>query len=374
MALGLSLFAIAACHKGARVSGVLSGASGADIEVRLLDVSKYRAIDTVKTDASGAFRFNVPVEAGQPEFIYLFYKDRRIASLLLQKGDRVRVTSDTLGNYSVTGSPETDKLIGVEKDEAEFANSFASATARLEDLMPSSEEAAQARRDLAKQYLEYYRGRVAYVLSNSKSLTVVPVMYQVIGENLPLFSQNTDALYFRAVSDSLKTVYPESKYVKALSEEADRRTSLMELDMRIRNAEKRGYPDLELPSVGGEKVRLSSVGAKVIMLYFWASADVDQKFIAVEKLKPLYEKYHSRGFEIYSVCIGTDKSAWAATVKNQKLPWINVCDGLGAASPVIGTYNVQTLPTSYIICQGDIVSGQNPTDEASLRRYLNSVL
>ena len=59
-----------------------------------------------------------------------------------------------------------------------------------------------------------------YVITNSKSLTVIPVFYQYVGEGFPVFSQESDAIVFNSVLDSLKTVYPESKYVKALEAEA----------------------------------------------------------------------------------------------------------------------------------------------------------
>ena len=47
-----------------------------------------------------------------------------------------------------------------------------------------------------------------------------------------------------------------------------------------------------------------------------------------------------------------DKSAWASVVKAQKLPWINVNDGLGAASPSVMLYNVAEVPSSFLIADG----------------------
>ena len=82
----------ASCSRGARVSGVLKDAPEAEVEVRLLDINRYRTLDTLKTDARGAFTYAAEVEKGQPEFFYLFYHGRRVASLLLQAGDRVDLT------------------------------------------------------------------------------------------------------------------------------------------------------------------------------------------------------------------------------------------------------------------------------------------
>ena len=58
----------ASCSRGARVSGVLKDAPEAEVEVRLLDINRYRTLDTLKTDARGAFSYVAEVEKGQPDF------------------------------------------------------------------------------------------------------------------------------------------------------------------------------------------------------------------------------------------------------------------------------------------------------------------
>lgn len=365
---------LSSCSGGARIEGVVADAPSSEVIVRLLDVNRYTVLDTVKTDKTGSFKYNVDVEEGRPEFIYLFHGDDKIASLLLQKGDKVKVVADTLGHYSVTGSPETEKLLEVERDEAEFAAKFVATTARLDDLDPDSEQAVEVRRDLAKQYIDYYRDRVRYVIDNSKSLTVIPVLYQQIAENFPLFSQTTDAMHFRNICDSLKTVYPESRYVKALDEEAKRRQQLMELSTKLQKADLAGYPDLELPDINGQRVKLSSIDAKVVLVYFWTASSADQKMLNLDFLSPVYDAYHGRGFEIYAVSLDTDKSVWANAVRNQKLGWVNVCDGLGTASPTIAVYNVPGIPFVYIIKNGELDVNAKVNDEASLRKYLNANL
>lgn len=373
-AAALCVFMVASCGKSTRISGVIADAPQSEVIVKLLDVNKYVVLDTVKTDAAGSFKYSLDVQKEQPEFIYLFHGDTRIASLLLEYGDNVKVTADTLGNYSVEGSSETEKLIGIERAEAEFANSFASTTAKLADLDPDSQAAVQVRQDLAKQYIAYYRDRVLYIMQNPHSLTVIPVLYQKVGENLDLFSQSTDAIHFNNAVDSLKTVYPESKYVKALAEEAKLRSSYLNLESRISNAETAGFPDISLPDVNGNKVALSSLKGKVVLLYFWTAEAAEQKMLNLETIKPIYDQYHSRGLDIYAVSLDVDKTAWASAVRNQKLEWTNVCDGMGAACTAVGVYNVQAVPVIYVIKDGDIVNDAKITDNATLRKYLDSVL
>lgn len=363
---------LSACS-GTRIDGVLKGASEADLVLKALDVNKYTVLDTVKTTKNCEYSYRADIEKGHPEFIYIYYKNKKVASMLLMKGDKVEVISDTLGNYSVTGSSETEKLMSVERDEADFQNKMASAQARLDDLKPGSVEAADVQKEAAKTYIEYYRSRVRYIMENSFSMTLVPVLYQTVG-NLPVFNQVTDAIHFRNAADSLKSLYPDSKYVKALSEEADRRLGLLELKAKIESAEELSFPDLEMPDINGKKVKLSEVDSKIIMVYFWMASAAEQKMFNLDVIKPLYETYSKRGLEIFAVSLDTDKAAWANVVKNQNLPWINVCDGLGVLSTAVKVYNIPKIPMVYFIKEGRLLADVGVRDEASLSLYLEKNL
>ena len=281
------------------------------------------------------------------------------------------VAADTLGNYTVEGSDESAKLAKVEKDYSAAQAKIQAMAAQAETA--EAEEALALRRQIGKEYIDYYRQCVRYVLQNSRSLTVVPVLYQNFGVNLPVFGQSTDAIHFKNIADSLALSYPDSKYVKALRKEAERRHGFLELEHKLKTASAVGFPDVILPDVNATKIKLSEVDAKVIMLYFWNSSDAGQKMFNLDVLKTLYEDYHSKGFEIYQAAIDPDKAGWAQVVKQQNLPWINVCDGLGADSPYVVTYNLQALPATYIIADGELVDGQ-VVDEKSLRKLLDKLL
>lgn len=367
----LAALLAAACTPAAKVEGTLTSAPSSEVVLKLLNVNRYDVLDTVKTDASGRFAYKVELEKDQPEFVYIFHNDRRVASLLLEAGDNVNVTADTLGNFSVEGSDESAKLALVEK-EYSAAQAKLQAIASRMDTAPQ-EEIQTLRRELGKEYVDYYRKCVKYILENSRSLTVVPVLYQNFGQDLPVFGQSTDAIHFVNIADSLALAYPGSKYVKALRKEAERRYGYLELAAKLSAAGTVNFPDVELPDINAQKIKLSEVDSKVIMLYFWSASDANQKMFNLDVLKALYDDYHSRGFEIYQVALDPDKASWAQVVKQQNLPWINVCDGLGASSPYVGIYNIPALPATFIIADGELVDGQ-VVDEKSLRKLLNKLL
>jgi len=354
----LAVLAAAACTPKAQIKGTLEGAPEDKVVVKLLDLNNYVVLDTLKTDASGNYSCKVKLEKGQPEFVYLYHGDTKIASLLLQAGDAVTVKSDLKGGYSVEGSEESEKLRQVDNDYNAFLQSVSNMT-----------ETA----DIAKAFVDYYRKCLKYISQNPYSLTVVPVLFQTMDGQTPIFNQATDAIRFRSAADTLLSIYPNSKYAHALAREADSRLKVMDLSNRLDGASEVGFPDMELPDVNGQKVALSSVDAKVIFLYFWTSQVSGQTLFNLDLMKPLYEDFHGSGLEIYAVCVDADKALWASVVKNQGLNWINVNDGLGVNSPVLPLYNVTSVPALFVIEDGSLATVDIST-EAELRNYLRKVL
>lgn len=363
--------AAVSCARNAKIDAVVADAASSEVILKMLDINSFAVLDTIDVDETGKFSYTLDVKKGEPEFVYLFKGDRKIVSLILQGGDKVQITADTLGNYTVQGSEESMKLAQVEKD-------YAATVARMNSLARRAEanvtpEYAQGlRQEIAQEYIAYYRSRVKYLMENARSLSVVPVLYQTFGTDLPVFAQQTDAIHFRNAADSLALVYPDSKYVKALRQEADRRFGYLELESRLNSAAQIGFPEVELPDLQGEKRKLTQVDSKVIMVQFWTASDAQQSMFNLDVLKPLHEEFHSKGFEIYQISLDVDKGLWAQVVKQQH-PWVSVCDSRGSASPYLGSYNIQSLPAFYIIKDGELVDG-GVMDEKSLRKLLKKLL
>ena len=362
----------ASCGRTARINALISDASSSDIVVKMLNVNTFDVLDTVTLDQDGKMAYKLELDKGQIEFVYLYYGGKRIASLLLQPGDKVSVVADTLGSYTVEGSEESAKLAQVEMDYAAALKKMTEMSEALENAQ-TTEQAVAMRQELAQEYVSYYRNRVKYIMQNSRSMSVVPVLYQTLGANLPVFAQKTDAIHFKAMADSLALSYPDSRYVKALRKEAERRMGYLEMDAIINSAQQIGYPDVELPDIDGQKRKLSEVDAKVILVQFWTASDLSQKMFNVDVLKGLYKDFHSKGLEIYQISLDADKILLAQVVKQQKHPWISVCDSRGTASPYAASYNIQMLPSMFVISNGELVDGK-VVDETSLRKLLKDLL
>lgn len=371
VAFAAAVVVAASCSRTASVKGVVADAPSSDIVVKQLNVNQYQVLDTVKTDASGKFSLKVDVAKGQPEFVYLFRGDRKIASLLLEAGDKVNVQTDTLGACIVEGSEESLKLAAIEADYAAAKSEMIAISEKM--MSADASEAGVLREQLSKSYIDYYRSRVRYVMQNSRSLTIVPVLFQNLSETLPVFGQATDAIFFKNAADTLETVYPESKYVKALRADASRRMTQMELLSKIAAAPEVNFLDIELPAVNGQKVKLSDAHKKLTLVFFWSAEDVAQKMFNLDVLAPVYEAYKDKGFEIYQVSLDVDNGLWARVMREQNLPWTNVSDISGGASRYVSAYNLSKIPAAFII-GGDGLTNAPITNAASLRKILEKEL
>ena len=370
--LVLLVASIVSCNNTAKINGNITGVKSSEVIIKLLDINKYQILDTVKVNENGDFSYKLEIEKGNPEFIYVFYKETKVASLLLDRGEAVQINADTLGTSTVEGSEETLKLIQVEKKFGDFSDKLVTLLDKANNAVGNPEEVLKLRKEITALYVDYYRDRVKYVLSNSHSLTSIPVLFQKIG-GLEVFSQPTDVMHFRSICDSLEMNYPDSKFVKNLRVQAEKRQEIFNLQNRINSANQLDYPEIELSDIKGEKVKLSDIKSKVVMIHFWTNNEPLQKMFNLDVLKPAYDEFHSKGFEIYQVALDLDKTAWATTVKAQELDWINVCDIKGLNSPVISSYNVRKLPTSYFIVDGQLIDGKAEnykTLKALLQKYL----
>lgn len=354
------MFLAVACAREASIVCTVEGAPETEFVVKTAGNTSAELIDTVRTDASCRFTYSIPVQKADPEFVYVMKDGRKLASAVLSHGDRLTVKTDTLGRYSVEGSGDSALLMEIEK-------SYASYLSRVN----ADYSAGASPSDIAKLYIGHYRESVKLLLANKGSIAVIPLLFEGAKEGSPTFSQLTDAIVFRQVTDTLKALYPDSRYVRALEKETERREGLLSLQSSMEKAGEISHPALSMPSIDGRTVALDDLDAKVVLLHFWSVSDPSHKMYNLDVLKPLYEKYHSRGLAIYSVCIDPDKVAWAQTVKAQELPWVNVNDGLGTASPSLRLYNIRTVPASLLLTRDAIVGGID--SETALRREVEKL-
>ena len=225
-----------------------------------------------------------------------------------------------------------------------------------------------------KLYIQYNRDCRVFIAIHPDSKALVDVLLQTMPDGeTPVFYDIKDAILFNSVYGHLSDLYPDSEHVRELGAVAAARTEQMELQNKLDAARQVGYIDIALKDDESRIVRLSEVEGRLVMVYFWSLTDSRQLMYSRNVLLPVYEKFHGRGFEIYSVSLDVDRASWAKDVYEQKYPWVQVNDPAGPVSSYVGYYNIQSLPWAVFIKDGDIVPAQ-VGDRASLERFISSQL
>ena len=358
IALTLAALSLIGCAKEiATLKVALNGAKNSPVVLSLLNFNKLEVVDTLNTNSEGEVKFKVKLPQAAPNFYYISYNGKVLSSIMLSPGDKVELKADTLGgSLSVSGSKEAELYAQIAKDISRAQKQFDSLTVQLFALEDAGDEAGaqEIRNALGKLYVKEKQSSIVKLVENPNSFTNVTLLYRQFNENLPLFASLTDGIYFMQVADSLKKIYPNSPYVKALENEAREFGNTMEMRERIRKAGEVVFPEIVMNDVNSNEKVLSDLLGKPFILLFWSAEETSHKMLNAE-LETIYKKFSSKGLEIFSVCCDTDRTFWAQVVK--RLPWINVCDGKGTSSPALQSYNVAELPAMYVFDrEGNIVA------------------
>lgn len=347
------------------------GKDSTAIVVSKLAVNKLKAVDTLYLK-KGHADISLKVNENSPEFIYLESENGKRVSVLLSKGENVSVELDSNGELlNIQGSPESLLLQEVEAAQQTFRMAFDSLSVALNNAVELGDQAARTRinKELGAMYVAYKQKAIKYIYAHPKSMTVIPVIFHNVAENLPLFSEYSDAILFERVYDSLRTKFSGSPYLVSLMSEIEKRKNLLQVETFLSNAERTDFPEIILPDVNSQQQHLSALQGNVILLSFWDPQNDGMKLYNND-LIPIYEKYHSKGFQIYQVAITSDKTDWAIYLKGKPLPWISVCDIANDNSYAAAVYNVSELPSLFLIAKDGTIVSKNIFDIKALEKEI----
>ena len=341
------LIALSSCQSSkVKISGRFVGTDAKTVYIEKATNLKQELVDSVSLNDDGNFALVIDKADANPSLYHIIYDNERIP-LLLQGGDNVSVSAvgNVLRNYSVEGSEESELLM-------EFNKPYIDGVAKLNEIISkysaeelNEEQSKQLAMEYTKLRQEIKRSQLRFIVEHKDYIAAIYALYQRLPNDPNLFNGDSDVIYYRTVAEAVEKRYPESSYLPVLRSQIARMDAQINLLSQVKET---NFPEIEMPDMYGNNIKLTSLEGKVVLLYFW-SAQAGNSNVVNANLKEIYAKYHNLGFEIYQVGVDTSKAAWVNTVQEQKLPWISVSDLRGLASPALGAYNITKLPSSYLI-------------------------
>jgi thiol-disulfide isomerase/thioredoxin len=119
------------------------------------------------------------------------------------------------------------------------------------------------------------------------------------------------------------------------------------------------FRDMTFPDSSGRMVSLHDISAPLVLVDLWASwCSPCRK--ANKELLPIYNTYHSKGFEVYSVSIDESKGLWMDAVRKDAMPWVNLIDNRGFKG-IAATLGVEAIPYKVLIDRNRKIIAVNPS-------------
>lgn len=138
-------------------------------------------------------------------------------------------------------------------------------------------------------------------------------------------------------------------------------------------------PDIVQNNTVGTQLKLSDLRGKIVLVDFWASWCRPCRMKNPSLVK-LYDQFRDKefsdatGFEIFSVSLDENKSAWINAIAKDKLQWkYHVSDLKGWRNQAAIDYKVDAIPASFLLDENGVIICSNCSVFA-IERELNKRL
>lgn len=337
------------------IEGSITNANDSTLYLENVGLDGVEAIDSIKLSKDGEFSF-VQKANEAPEFYRLRIAEN-IINLSVDSTETIGIKADYPSmsyKYEVSGSENCSKIkelaLHQMRLQADVNSIVENPMLKVSTVQDSIMQVLALYKDFIKSQYIYKEPNKSYAYFALFQTIVVGNSYNLIFN--PRASED-DVKVFAAVATSWDTFHPGAlrgenlhniaiegmknvRIVKARSQQ--------EIDPSKINDT--GIIEIVLKDNKGNVRKLSELKGKVVILDFcsFAQEGVTQRIMM---MRELYNKYHAQGLEIFQVSLDGNEHFWKT--QTAALPWVSVNEPAGVQSEYIMKYNVQNLPTFYLL-------------------------
>lgn len=361
MTLLVAALVITSCGGGKfHVKGNITKAKDSVLYFENMSLDGPVAIDSVKLSESGEFSFSDDAP-GAPEF-YRLRIANQIINLSVDSTETITVKADyprMSTGYTIEGSEQCNvikdlalKQINLQAFVMGIENNPAIGYDAVEDTIVKTIE----------KYKEYIK--LNYIYKQPMKASSYFALFQTIGNRLIFNPRQSkeDIKAFAAVATSWDTYYPNSlrgENLHNIAIEGMKNVRILENKLA---ASQRGIDpskvnvsniiEIALADNHGNQRRLTDMKGRVVLLDFHVFG-AEGSTQRIMKLREIYNKYHSKGLEIFQVSFDPDEHFWKT--QTAALPWICVHDDAAMNSNLLTLYNIQQLPTFFLVDKSNVL-------------------
>ena len=365
----VAALAFTSCNnKKFHINGNITEATDSMLYLENLSLNGPVKIDSVKLGEDGAFAFDEnAMDSITPEFYRLRIANQSI-NLSIDSTETVKVKASypqMSYKYEVEGSENCSKIKELSIKQMILQNNINAITKSPNMGIDSVDVIVARMLDGYKQDI-----KVNYIFKEPMKASSYYALFQTIqlgNVNSLIFNPRNnkdDVRVFAAVATSWDTYYPGAERGKNLHNIAiegmkDIRIIENQRAQQQIDASKvsvNGCIDLAMEDSKGQVRRLTDLKGKVVLLDFhlFASSESTKRIMM---LRELYNKYHAAGLEIYQVSVDPNEHFWKTSTA--ALPWICVRDEGGIQGQSLQLYNVQSIPTFFLIDRSNTLKARD---------------
>ncbi len=342
-----------------KVEGTIADASGKTLYFEQIGLIKTNTIDSLKLNDNGNFKFK-SLRPEYPDFYRLRIGNQTV-DFAVDSCEHIQITAriDSFSTgYEITGSQNS-------KDIQMLRKSIWNIQRKVNGLKTemSSEQKNVLVTEITNDIEQHKTLARKLILQNPRSTTAYFAIYQKINNSF-VFSPyaKEDKPYCAAVATSYNAFMPEYDRTKnlynlvmdAIKTERNQVANQQWKDI-VENAST-GYIDIALKDKNDQVRKLSELEGKLVLIDF-SAYEMKNSVQYTFELRELYNKYHSRGFEIYQISLDRSILSWKESTAN--LPWVCVRDDNSSNASIAATYNVQQLPTMFLLSKQGVIMGRD---------------
>lgn len=124
-------------------------------------------------------------------------------------------------------------------------------------------------------------------------------------------------------------------------------------------------PFFETKLINNKDFKITSLLGSYTLIQFWASWDLPSLKIQSELIKT-YGKFKDtkftdgKKFNVVSISIDQKEETLITTLKRELYPWqYHICDYNGWNSPLIDSFNIENIPTNFLINPKGVIIAKN---------------
>ncbi|MCT4581392.1 MAG: AhpC/TSA family protein [Flavobacteriales bacterium] len=284
---------------------------------------------------------------------YQFYgvgsSPKKLKLLLLNSTEQVTLSGDynLISKADIDGSADSKILDNYTNQKQEFYTKMQELQNKIQSFPQNTN--SPERNALLKESealtIEFTKFVTNFIDQNIES----PAILSTTGD---LFDPNSQMVYLKKIENTLAKTMNNSIYHNSLKANIAKLQQQMTMQQPKQNGNAQvgmQAQELNFPSPSGEKIALSSLRGKVVLIDFWASWCKPCRMENPNVVR-LYNEYKDKGFTVYSVSLDKDKGRWENAIKQDGLVWPNhVSDLKGWQSAASALYGVNGIPYTVLI-------------------------